>query len=191
MYARSRDTENWIVDPGKAREYIARIARDIGLALPKAVNEFNEYFAAAAGIRFANDLRIGSVSSADVVRLELMGFTPAEVTSLMNQTADTELYNSVARQMAQYTQGSTSLPAERSRAASSRRHKSLIFADTFAQFTMNRTVQVLDKYRKNPKDMAAAKVAAEYLMGSTASGAGALLLASLATGGLYGLAIKL
>jgi len=187
IYARSQDVSNWFVEPGKRRESIARIARQLGLAVPRAVNEFNEFFAAASGLRFAGDLKAGRVAHADKARLELMRFTKPEIESLLAGKADDRLYNEVARRVTEWTQGSTSRASQRSRASNSRRYNALVAFDAYAQMTANRLGRVLEKVYRNPKDPGSWTVAAEFLGGHATSGALATLVGAYVYGGLFGL----
>lgn len=193
--ARTVEVINWMSEPGRRMEWMARIARATVNAPANLVNELNEAHAAIAGRIMAEDLRAGRASELDRVRLQVMGFTPAETAQLLDRTASPDLYRAIESRMAEVTQGSTSLPADASRAASSRWWPVAVAFDRFAQMTWNRTMRVnaalaeglRSKDRK--RQAAALAVAADYYLGATASGAATVMLRALVYGGAAGLAI--
>lgn len=195
MGARTEDVANLMGQEGRKRESLERIIREVGLrvTLFQGVNEVNELHAAIAGLHFAKDLAAGRTSGIDAERLRLLGFNDAEVVHLMSRTAPPALLEAVATRMAEATQGSTSLPSERAKAAHNRAWNLLVAFDSYGQMKLNRLARVhramLDAvHEKNPtKLLNAAKIAAGFYAGTAASGTAALFLAALAMGGASGL----
>ncbi len=200
MGARTAAVMNLLVEPGRKREGIARIARELGLRITGSipVNELNELHSAVAGMIMAADLKAGRSTIFDRVRLELLGFSEAEVGSIMSGSARPELYQAITTRFAEWTQGSTSMASERSRKANSRLWNSLIAFDSYGQMTMDRMGRVnrvlfdaLGNARHDPKKaFAAAGVAAGFYLGHAAAGTGAVFILALAVGGTAGLALK-
>lgn len=195
MGARTEDVANLMGQEGRKRESLERIIRDVGLrvTLFQGVNEVNELHAALAGLHFAKDLAAGRTSGIDAERLRLLGFNDDEVVKMMSRTAPPALLEAVATRMTEATQGSTSLPSERAKAAHNRAWNLLVAFDGYGQMKLNRLARVhramLDAVReKNPdKLLNAAKIAAGFYAGTAASGTVALFLAALAMGGASGL----
>jgi hypothetical protein len=195
MGARTQDVANLMMQEGRKRESIERMARDIGLrvTLFQGVNEVNELHAAVAGLIFAKDLAAGRTSSIDADRLRLLGFTDAEVAQLMSRSAAPALLEAVATRMAEATQGSTSLPSERAKSAHNRAWNLLVAFDAYGQMKLNRLVRVhrllADAVQdgKPERVVNAARLAAGFYAGTAASGTAALFLAALAMGGASGL----
>lgn len=192
--ARTVDVANLMAQPGRTREAIERMVREIGLrvTLFHGVNELNELHAAVAGLHFARDLKAGNVSPLDHARLRLLGFTEQEAADLVQGKGTPDQLEAVATRMAEQTQGSTSLPSERSNAAHSRWWPHLVAFDAYGQFTWNRFAHmnrdlVAAGKAGDWKELARVSGLAATLYGGTAaSGALALTLAALAMGGASG-----
>lgn len=195
MGSRTRDFIHAIHDPARLPESISQSIRDFVLrgvgAIP--VNELNELHAAVAGKVFAEDMKAGRWSNYDKMTLEVMKFNPKQIREIVSGKAEPDLYQAVETRMAEVTQGSTSLPAQRSRLANSRTWRHLFFAENYAQMKLDRTNRVWDAYRSASEharvtgDTAglrdARKYAMRYFLGTTASGAGATLLRAFLVGG--------
>ncbi len=197
--ARTSESINWNIDPARKMESITRIGREVigRVTLAKYVNEFNEFLSAVSGRIMSEDLQRGNGTAADRERLAIMKFAPKEIDALMSGKAPAELYHAVKTRFAEVTQGSTSFSSERSAAGTSRAYQNLIAFDAYAQMKVDRTSRVNERWfsglkSKDPVRAAAAtKVAAEYYLGTAASGAASGFLRAVAAGGIGGAAIWL
>ena len=188
------------IDPARRIESFARIARDVGLRVVGnvPVNELNELHAAVAGLIMAGDLKAGRGTAFDEVRLDLMGFTKSEVKQLMSGQATDDQYMAVAARATEFTQGTTSSRAQRSRRAQSRIANTVIAFDSYGQMKFDRMARVNRQWFKDvsnaknrpAKALASSLVAAEFYLGTTASGVAAIALRALALGGFAGLWYK-
>lgn len=205
--SRTIDILNWNFDPVLIAESISRLAQNVGVFLGQKVNELNEAINAHAGLILVRDLQHGQGTRADRMRLEMMRFTPEQVDQLMSGEASQDLYNTVVQRTAETGQGTTSLPAEKSRAANSRLYRNLIAFDSYAQKTANRTLrlgsQLAEKSRaavaadpdgRNDEAWREAGIAAanmgKWLGGATLAGSLSMIARAIAYDGLIGAAAK-
>lgn len=178
------------VEPGRRFEDFARIGSQVGrkAILHDPINELNESVAANTGRIMAADLKAGRKSPLDGERLRVMEFNEREVKALLDGTAPESLYNEIPRRLAEKTQGSTSRKAQKSAAANSRLFNKVFRFQNYAQLTMRTNARVVENFvdavrSGEPGRIAkAGAVAAQYIAGSTLSGAGQIYLVSLLTG---------
>jgi len=193
-----------VIEPGRRLESASAKIKDwVGTFTGHIpMNEFNELVSAGMGRVFKNDVLAGRADAADVIRLKRMRFTDAEIKKMMEIQPGAEvprelaeLVDAIETRFAEATQGSTSLPIERSRLANSRLYGHTIFADRFAMMKTDRTMReingLISEFRtadgewKAPTK-AGLKHAATYFMGSAASGMAAAFLTAFAVGGPAG-----
>ena len=197
--ARTRDTVALIADPSRIPETIGQGIREFLLRGTggKYVNEINELVAAQAGRVMARDLEAGRASSIDGFLLEhMMQFTKAEVGDMLGDTTararakEAGLYDAVATRMAEVTQGTTSLPVQRSRAANSAMYNRGVAFDSYGQMSFDRYMRVWQGARDViaeanatgnwSKVPTAMKYWGYSFAGKAASGIGAMFLRAMA-----------
>lgn len=200
--ARTVDVADWLINPARASESVARIAGNLFNAPLRAVNEFNEFFAAVQGIQMATDLKAGNGTLFDRQRLRhFLQFNAADVDAMIEGTASDELYGAVITRMAEATQGTTSLPAQRSFIGNSRIAKDAVAFDSYAQLTVDRTFRVLRgleeeiivaaKQGRLTKELGAqAVLTGEYFGGVAVQGSLALFVGAMVVDGLSGVREK-
>jgi hypothetical protein len=183
---------DWMLTPGREMESAGRMVGQVLTAPARVVNELNDMHAALTARNWLGRLEAGKGGPMDKARLEILQFSPEQIDAVMagNPTPETApLFNAVGRRLVSYAQGSTSLPAELSRAGNSRNYNRIIQFDRYAQFTANRlsrqVLAVIDA--KTPAAKARqARLLAQLLGGSAISGVGAKLLTAALMDGFEG-----
>lgn len=195
--ARTVDRMRWMTRPGRRAEDIAKAISDV-LTLPmRAVNEWNELHAAQTGVELAKDIKAGKNPDAALVTLDVLGFSEEQAKRMVAGRGRESEYRAIATRFAERTQGSTSSPAERSRAANSKVWQLAVPFDAYAQMTINRTARVHSSWFRSMKSgdrgrmIAANGLLARYYFGHAAAGAGAALIYALMNGGEEGVEEKL
>lgn len=200
---RTIDVFDWMKEPGRGREYVARLARQTLNAAGMKVNEWNEMHAAVSALEKVKKLEAGRGTALDRARLEMLRFKPDEIDTVMGGLRGvpeaeagkvTELYNRVGRRMVEYSQGTTAQPANLSRLTNKRVYRWIFNFDRYAQMTANRfqrhvsgtTKALWEKGPLSPEFRARATLLSGFLLGHTASGIGAVLLTDMIRDGWTG-----
>jgi hypothetical protein len=204
---RTIDVQNWNWNKDRALESVTRLAKNIGqtVFLSKFVNEnINELVNAHAALVMAKDLKAGKGTLGDRMRLEFMRFSPEETNALMDGSASKEQYQALIQRVTETGQATTSVPAERSRAANNRTWSFWVAFDSYAQKTMDRTrrlvhqardahVKALEEPTRQNLTRAAIseKNLALWVGGAATAGAFSTLLRALVKDGIIGAASKI
>lgn len=194
----TRDVMDWYYNKSDLPETLNRYTLNTTGALNQFVNEFNERVVARMADMWAESLKAGKGGSIDKFRLRILDFNNDEITQILKGSAPKSLYNAVTTRAVEWAQASTSLPAERSRAAGSRWWNMVTIADRFSQMNLNRNFNTWAKMFKvigdgnsSWKDRAGAVAFTLDLTASqTLAGATTLILRAVATGGAAVLADK-
>lgn len=185
---------NLAIEPGRKLEDVPRVIRQITDRLNPLsghyANDLNELVSAWSGKLMADDLQAGRGTAADRVRLDILGYTDEQADRMLAGKASAAEYEGLPERMATISQGAGALPAQRSKAGNSRLWNAVIAFDSYAQMKANRLGRTISAAQRawNRGDKAAAfQVMSQQVLGTTASGAGALALRAAALGGTAGL----
>lgn len=139
------DILNWNFDPRDAQESIRRLARNTLVGAAAAVNDFNEMANAYAGMKWVEQMQSGQVDLGDVMRLEFMRFTPREIIAIKSGRLPRghQIWNDIVARAVETGQGTTSVPAERSRAGNNRQWQQWVRFDSYAQKQFNRMTRIM------------------------------------------------
>jgi hypothetical protein len=152
---RTQDVLDWGWERNRALESMSRRFGNVFKFMNKQMNEWNEMISAHAGLMFADRLRRGQGTEADLTRLRFKHqISQGAIDRLMAGEATDQEYADVARRVTEQTQGTTSQPAERSRAGNSPLWNFLIPFDQYAQKTTNRTLNLFGDFMDSAREVA-------------------------------------
>lgn len=196
--ALTRDMMDWYYNAYNKPETLNRYVLNTTGAVNQMVNEFNEKLAARLASGWADSLKAGKGGIVDKFRLRVLDFNPGEIDAILSGKAPKQTYNTVMARAVEWSQGSTSQAAERSRAGGSRIWNLITVADRFAQMNMNRNFDALAKVAKtltDPKStwkdrVGAAAFALDLLPSQVAAASITLAMRAIVVGGAGVLADK-
>ncbi len=189
--AMTRDVMDWYWNKSDLPETLNRYTLNGTGAVNQFVNEFNEKMIARMSDQWTKALKEGKGGMVDRFRLKVLEFKPGEIDAIMSGKAPKKTYDAVLGRAVEWAQGSTSQPAERSRAAGTRWWNWATIADRFAQMNINRNFGVWAKVGETLADgnstwkdrLGAVTFAADLTGGQVAAAATTLMLRAMVVGG--------
>ena len=182
------------INPQHRSREISRFVSQVVTSPRRAVDDQNEFIAAAAGLAMAKDLQQGKGTLDDRDALvHLYHFSAADAEAMMDGTASQETYDALVREVVKWSQNTIASPSELSRMATGPVSSKAVRFDRFAQFTADRFLQLYRlaapslKGKGNAESRRHLKRLATFIAGSSLAGGIQVVMRAALWGGLVGL----